>query len=250
MNVADRISFYLCLIMMLFGLFFIFIGIRYTSGQFPDLTVEQRLVGLSISSVIGIGIIVAGSIPAFRQWKQIQVAKLKQRPSNQYLSQQLQAIRGFTDEELAQNRRGVLTQDQEQKLRTRDKWLHRAIPLFGLSLIIGFSIGFFVLAAKSGMTSANLNEKVVEPMLFPIGICSFLFCVFVYNVRSIRLRYPARAEAFEGDIKLYMAGRGAWLRIAGKTFEISDESIKAFWNGARYRIYTAGGRILSAELAE
>jgi hypothetical protein len=189
-------------------------------------------------------------------WRNHQRTKQIQRPTNEYLVLNLTKKLDFSTEELELNRNGYISDKQQANIEKQQ--LIRIDGLYPTLLVVIF---FIVLTGLLRLSYINPNvidytSKLSQiifvhtALLIPTSILCFYSFHRARNPRSLSV------SSLEGQVYVYWLNGGRFgdmivggrLKVANKSYRLSFDQTSAFWSGAHYRIYTAGGRILSAEL--
>lgn len=195
---------------------------------------SPRLVVLAVHrSDVALGCMRPGSIQCFLLMDQ---------------QQRLQQALGFDADELEANRRGQLSDEQRRRLTRQNKSLIAIARVFGL---------LFTLAATAAISWGITSPDAIstDPRRSGInlgyalgGVMGFLALVSAFmgfgagapsgSVRHKEGTVTIEASPVAGEITL---------RVGNDPVQLLAEAAPAFVEGARYRVHTMDGRVISAE---
>jgi membrane-associated HD superfamily phosphohydrolase len=219
------------------------------------LPITDRIIGGLLGIVIGLA-------AAFMFWKEAQrekradeIARQMQRPSDENLSALLRQIFDFTEDELSLNRNSVISDRQQSTLKKRHVNFIHAHTILLLVMLNVIAIGYVWIQLLDS-TSSTYQNQVTQIIILGGVIVVLLAILAIYSFMQWRKVSLSAILSFTGQAEIYLtvsrggSVTGSHLKIDKKKLRLSLDQTRAFWHGAHYRIYTAGGRILSAELVE
>ncbi len=137
----------------------------------------------------------------------------------------------FTDEDLAANRRGELTERQRDLLRRR-RWNARILPIAVCAVLL--------LALLRGLDGQTRGYPIIVLIFLAIIAVIVVFSLRIWN--QVARNLTGRVETLVGDVKPEVVSGGRTMtytvRVDGKVFAVSRKVYNAFQVG-RYGVYYA-----------
>ena len=156
----------------------------------------------------------------------------------------------FDDTDLAANRNGEYSKKQKQKLVKQNKdnikaSLKTGAPLLAIAVILLLVTIIFSHALGLGGVIATIV------LMLLCGGFAYLFLLSAYKDRKADIsKEITKVKKVEGPVRISEAvhGRGAFLHVRGKNWEIDDKGADTIHQGDIYAVYCNGdGELLSLE---